>query len=88
MKHIFFFFFVNQKTDIVDDDKQVVTGVDFYFLEEDCTRFKVSLPYNPYFYILCRDGTHQELITFLMKKFSGFLLKADVISKEDLDLVC
>lgn len=76
------------QTDIVEDDKQLVTGVDYYFLEEDCTRFKVSMPYHPYFYILCRDGTNQEVTTFLLKKFSGFLLKADIVTKEDLDLVC
>ncbi|KAJ8673754.1 hypothetical protein QAD02_005016 [Eretmocerus hayati] len=73
-------------TEIVEDDKQLVTGVDFYFLEEDCTRFKVSLPYAPYFYILCREGSNQEVITFLQKKFSGFLLGIDITTKEDLDL--
>lgn len=71
----------------MEDDKQLITGVDYYFLEEDCSRFKVSLPYNPYFYILCQDGTNQEVITFLTKKFSGFLLKAELVSKEDLELV-
>jgi DNA polymerase epsilon subunit 1 len=63
------------------------TGVDYYFLEEDFTRFKVSFPYYPYFYILCQDGTNQEVITFLQKRFSGFLFKADIITKEDLELV-
>ncbi|XP_031784892.1 DNA polymerase epsilon catalytic subunit A [Nasonia vitripennis] len=80
-------FLINMHTtDIVEDDKQLVTGVDYYFLQEDCTRFKVSLPYHPYFYILCRDGSNQEVITFLLKKFNGFLLKVEIVTKEDLDL--
>ncbi|XP_011498886.1 PREDICTED: DNA polymerase epsilon catalytic subunit A, partial [Ceratosolen solmsi marchali] len=80
------FLFNMHTTDIVEDDKQLVTGVDYYFLEEDGTRFKISLPYYPYFYILCQDGTNQEVITFLQKKYSGILLKADIVTKDDLDL--
>ncbi|XP_051165586.1 DNA polymerase epsilon catalytic subunit 1 [Leptopilina boulardi] len=73
-------------TDIVEDDKQLVSGVDYYFIEEDFTRFKVSLPYEPYFYVLCRKDTIQEVSTYLFKKFSGFILKIEIVIKEDLDL--
>ncbi|CAG5076877.1 Similar to Pole: DNA polymerase epsilon catalytic subunit A (Mus musculus) [Cotesia congregata] len=27
-------------TEIVEEDKRLTSGVDYYFLEEDCTRFK------------------------------------------------
>lgn len=61
--------------------------MDYYFIEEDATRFKVSLPYSPYFYILCRKGTLVEVSTFLSKKYVGILMKIETVYKEDLDLV-
>lgn len=75
------------QTEIREDDKGLLSGVDYYFLEEDCTRFKISLPYRPYFYILCRKNTSQEVSTFLYKKYNGRVVKIEPISKEDLDLV-
>jgi len=65
----------------------MLSGVDYYFIEEDSTRFKVSLPFSPYFYILCRKDTFEEVSTFLFKKYTGILTKIETIYKEDLDLV-
>ncbi|XP_043487163.1 DNA polymerase epsilon catalytic subunit 1 isoform X1 [Polistes fuscatus] len=73
-------------TEIREDDKRLLSGIDFYFIEEDCTRFKISLPYNPYFYILCRKDTAEEVSTFLYKKYNGRVVKIEAITKEDLDL--
>ncbi|EGI59695.1 PREDICTED: DNA polymerase epsilon catalytic subunit A [Acromyrmex echinatior] len=73
-------------TEIVEDDKHMLSGVDYYFIEEDSTRFKVSLPFSPYFYILCRKDTFEEVSTFLFKKYTGILTKIETIYKEDLDL--
>ncbi|KMQ97138.1 dna polymerase epsilon catalytic subunit a [Lasius niger] len=73
-------------TEIVEDDKRLLSGVDYYFIEEDATRFKVSLPYSPYFYILCRKDTFEEVSTFLSKKYMGLLTKIETTYKEDLDL--
>ncbi|KYN13843.1 PREDICTED: DNA polymerase epsilon catalytic subunit A [Trachymyrmex cornetzi] len=73
-------------TEIVEDDKHMLSGVDYYFIEEDSTRFKVSLPFSPYFYILCRKDTFVEVSTFLFKKYTGILTKIETIYKEDLDL--
>lgn len=64
-----------------------MSGVDYYFLEEDCTRFKVSMPFYPYFYILCRKKTEQEVSTFLLKKYAGTVVKVEIVAKEDLDMV-
>lgn len=61
--------------------------MDYYFIEEDATRFKVSLPFSPYFYILCRKDTFEEVSTFLSKKYTGILTKIETVYKEDLDLV-
>ncbi|XP_011882583.1 PREDICTED: DNA polymerase epsilon catalytic subunit A [Vollenhovia emeryi] len=73
-------------TEIVEDDKRLLSGVDYYFIEEDATRFKVSLPYSPYFYVLCRKDTFEEVSTFLSKKYAGTLTKIETVYKEDLDL--
>ncbi|KYN42982.1 DNA polymerase epsilon catalytic subunit A [Trachymyrmex septentrionalis] len=73
-------------TEIVEDDKHMLSGVDYYFIEEDSTRFKVSLPFSPYFYILCRKDTFVEVSTFLFKKYTGILTKIETVYKEDLDL--
>ncbi|EFN67414.1 DNA polymerase epsilon catalytic subunit A [Camponotus floridanus] len=73
-------------TEIVEDDKRLLSGIDYYFIEEDATRFKVSLPYSPYFYILCRKDTFVEVSTFLSKKYMGLLTKIETTYKEDLDL--
>ena len=39
------------QADVLDENKQLVSAVDFYFIEEDGQRFKVALPYQPYFYL-------------------------------------
>ncbi|GAA6066537.1 DNA polymerase epsilon catalytic subunit A, partial [Tachysurus ichikawai] len=38
-------------TEILDDDKRMISAVDYYFIQEDGSKFKVALPYKPYFYI-------------------------------------
>ncbi|XP_012276956.1 DNA polymerase epsilon catalytic subunit A [Orussus abietinus] len=73
-------------TEIMNDDKRLVSGVDYYFLEEDGTRFKVSVPFRPYFYILCRKGAFQEVSTFLLKKYNTIVTKIEIVEKEDLDM--
>ncbi|XP_034952341.1 DNA polymerase epsilon catalytic subunit 1 [Chelonus insularis] len=75
-----------QITEIVEEDKRLVSGVDYYFLEEDCTRFKISMPFHPYFYVLCRKDTEQEVSTYLLKKYNGIVSKVELCKKEDLDL--
>lgn len=57
-------------------------------MEEDGTRFKVSYPFMPYFYVLTKRELIQEVSEFLVKKFSGAIGKIETVIKEDLDLVC
>lgn len=39
------------QADILDENKKLVSAVDFYFIQEDGERFKATLPFQPYFYI-------------------------------------
>lgn len=61
--------------------------MDYYFIEMDGSRFKISLTFQPYFFILARKECEQEVIQYLTKKYAGTLYKIEVIEKEDLDLV-
>nr|XP_031835870.1 DNA polymerase epsilon catalytic subunit 1 [Nomia melanderi]XP_031835871.1 DNA polymerase epsilon catalytic subunit 1 [Nomia melanderi]XP_031835872.1 DNA polymerase epsilon catalytic subunit 1 [Nomia melanderi] len=73
-------------TEIIEEDKRLISGVDYYFLQEDCGRFKISYPFCPYFYILCKKDTYAEVSTGLNKKYSGIIHKIESVYKEDLDL--
>lgn len=56
-------------------------------MEEDGTRFKVSYPFLPYLYVLTKSTLIQEVTEFLTRKYSGTIVKAETVAKEDLDLV-
>lgn len=71
----------------MDEDKRLIAAVDYYFMEEDGTRFKVSYPFSPYFYVLTRRELLLEVTQFLTKKFSGLINKIEVVAKDDLDMV-
>uniref|UniRef100_A0A672QN47 DNA polymerase epsilon catalytic subunit n=1 Tax=Sinocyclocheilus grahami TaxID=75366 RepID=A0A672QN47_SINGR len=73
-------------TEILDDDKRMISAVDYYFIQEDGNRFKIALPYKPYFYIATKKNCEREVISFLSKKFLGKVAKLEVVPKEDLDL--
>lgn len=75
------------QNEILDEDKRLIAAVDYYFMEEDGTRFKISYPFKPYFYILTKKEYMQEVTKFLEKKFSGTVGKVENVVKEDLDLV-
>ncbi|KAF7989243.1 hypothetical protein HCN44_007840 [Aphidius gifuensis] len=73
-------------SEIAEEDKRIISGIDYYFLEEDCTRFKVTMPYYPYFYIKCTQNCEAEVSTYLSKKYTSTLVKVECVKKEDLDL--
>uniref|UniRef100_A0A8C4T9X8 DNA polymerase epsilon catalytic subunit n=1 Tax=Erpetoichthys calabaricus TaxID=27687 RepID=A0A8C4T9X8_ERPCA len=73
-------------TEILDDDKRMASAVDYYFIQEDGSRFKVALPYKPYFYLATKKGCEREVISFLSKKYQGKIAKLEMLPKEDLDL--
>lgn len=94
MSHTFFniillkITFILLQTEILDEDKRLISAVDYYFIQEDGSRFKVTLPYQPYFLILVKKECFQEVSAFLSKKFAGVLVDVQTVIKEDLDLVC
>lgn len=56
-------------------------------MQEDGSRFKASLPFKPYFYILPKKECIQEVSSFLGKKYAGVIASIEQCPKEDLDLV-
>ncbi|XP_029019497.1 DNA polymerase epsilon catalytic subunit A [Betta splendens] len=72
--------------EILDEDKRMVSVVDYYFIQEDGSRFKVALPFKPYFYIATKKNCEREVISYLSKKFQGKVAKLETVPKEDLDL--
>jgi len=56
-------------------------------MEEDGTRFKVSYPFEPYFYILVQRELVEEVKQYLLKKYGGTIGKIETVLKIDLDLV-
>uniref|UniRef100_A0A3B3YXY9 DNA polymerase epsilon catalytic subunit n=1 Tax=Poecilia mexicana TaxID=48701 RepID=A0A3B3YXY9_9TELE len=73
-------------TEILDEDKRMISAVDYYFIQEDGSRFKVALPFKPYFYIATKKNCEREVISYLSKKFQGKVAKLEILPKEDLDL--
>ena len=60
--------------EVVDADKRLLAAVDYYFIQEDGKRFKVFVPFLPYFYIKCKsDEVIQETSAYLSKKFGGLI---------------
>ncbi|XP_048412228.2 DNA polymerase epsilon catalytic subunit A isoform X2 [Stegostoma tigrinum] len=72
--------------ELLDEDKRLISAVDYYFVEEDGSRFKVALPFEPYFYVATKKGCEREVSSFLSKRFQGKISKISTIPKEDLDL--
>ncbi|KAK4884405.1 hypothetical protein RN001_000676 [Aquatica leii] len=80
-------FLLNMHTnEILDEDKRLISAVDYYFMEEDGTRFKVSYPFKPYFYILTNRELLYEVSQYLLKKYAGIIETIEEVVKEDLDL--
>ena len=80
-------FLICIQAEIFDATQQLISAVDYYFIQEDGSRFKASLPFKPYFYILPKKECLQEVASFLSKKYAGVISSVEPCTKEDLDLV-
>jgi DNA polymerase epsilon subunit 1 len=62
------------------------SAVDFYFIQDDASMFKVTIPYQPYFLIGCRTGTEGMVEDWLRRKYEGIVATTSRAPKEDLKL--
>ncbi|KAK8845494.1 DNA polymerase epsilon catalytic subunit A [Kwoniella newhampshirensis] len=63
-----------------------LAAVDFYFIQDDGGMFKATVPYEPYLYVTCRNGTETIVEEWLLKKFEGVLIRIEREKKWDLSL--
>ncbi|KAK4686206.1 DNA polymerase epsilon subunit 1, partial [Tremellales sp. Uapishka_1] len=63
-----------------------IAAVDFYFIQDDGNMFKATIPYEPYFYVACRNGTETIVEEWLLKRFEGLIVRAEREKKWDLDV--
>ncbi|CAG8438673.1 3204_t:CDS:10 [Ambispora gerdemannii] len=72
-------------THIIDPKKRVsLSGLDLYFLQEDLTPFKSTIMYSPYFYVGCKDGTHDRVREYLTARFKEIRRIEEETRKQDL----
>jgi len=72
--------------EVLDEDKRLLAAVDYYFIQEDGTRFKVSLPYRPYLYLHIKQEQVEAVMAFISKKYGQYVTGMAKVQKEDLDL--
>uniref|UniRef100_A0A915AYJ0 DNA polymerase epsilon catalytic subunit n=1 Tax=Parascaris univalens TaxID=6257 RepID=A0A915AYJ0_PARUN len=75
-----------QPSEMAEEQSKVIISVcDFYFIEEDGQRFKVSYPFRPYLYLGTLPSHEHQVSSYLLKKYAG-IITTEVVEKEDLDL--
>ena len=62
------------------------SAVDYYFIQDDASMFKVTIPYQPYFLVGCRPGTEGSVEDWLRRKFEGLVAATSREEREDLKL--
>jgi DNA polymerase epsilon subunit 1 len=62
-------------------------AVDFYFIQDDGSSFKATVPFEPYFFVGCRAGTETQVEEWLLKRYEGLVIRAERRKKWDLSLV-
>lgn len=60
--------------------------MDYYFLEEDGSYFRSTVPFSPYFFVRCKSGTETIVEDFLRKKFENLIESIERVEKEDLEM--
>ena len=73
----------NQKFKVYEQQKTSFK-FDYY---KSWFELKATVPYNPYFYVGCKDGTERDVSAYLSRKYFGKVHKLEIFEKEDLDLV-
>lgn len=64
-----------------------VSGVDFYFLDEEGGGFKSTITFDPYFLVACRDESKtNDVEEYLKKHLEHCLKRVEVVIKNDLSM--
>ncbi|SPQ99410.1 unnamed protein product (mitochondrion) [Plasmodiophora brassicae] len=75
------------QTSVFDrDSRSEQSAVNFYFMQDDGTGFRVTVVVPPYFLIRVKPERRLEVEQYLMKKFEGQVLAIEVVEMEDLGL--
>ncbi|KAJ3528968.1 hypothetical protein NM688_g7921 [Phlebia brevispora] len=61
-------------------------AVDFFFIQDDGGMFKVTMQYEPYFCIACKNGMETTIEEWLLKKYEGTICRITRERKEDLKM--
>ena len=70
---------------VVDPDSGAeVSAVDYYFVQQDGSKFKVMYKYQPYFYVVAEADTEREVESVLRRKFADQI--ADIVHRDWWDL--
>lgn len=79
---------VNMHTTLLPDDHHPSgkSGVDYYFIEDDATMFKVTIVYQPYFLVGCYAGTESVVEEWLKRRFEGLVYSVERKQVDDLKL--
>uniref|UniRef100_A0A915HL00 DNA polymerase epsilon catalytic subunit n=1 Tax=Romanomermis culicivorax TaxID=13658 RepID=A0A915HL00_ROMCU len=72
--------------EVITEDNQFLSAVNYYFIEENGDRFKISLPYKPYLYVATVEHCEKEASLYLSKKYAGDLTEIEIVAKDDLNL--
>lgn len=62
------------------------SGVDYYFIQDDASMFKVTVVYQPYFLLGCRPGTEGIVEEWLRRRFESQLHSIERRHVDDLKL--
>ena len=76
-----------KSTTITDANGDELSALMMFFIGDDGSWTKCSLPYKPYFYLKVEDEAIREVVFYLNKEFANHLDSLDVVEKEDLDLI-
>ncbi|VIO96069.1 DNA polymerase family B, exonuclease domain containing protein [Brugia malayi] len=75
-----------QSAEMIDEQtKNIIAVCDFYFIQEDGGRFKISYPFRPYLYIATLPSFEHQVLSYLSKKYAS-IITTNIVEKEDLDL--
>ena len=79
---------VNLQATTVPDPEWISgrSAIDLYFIEEDGSYFKATLPASMYMFVVCKEGHLNEVEDYLKRKFDSTIESIKIVVKEDMDL--